>query len=165
VAYETNDRTTSPPPAPVHTAIPLASRVDRLLATIVDGAIGLALAIPVAIWTGEFAALIHAQAVPWTVNLVNVLAGWAWFFLVNSYLLKSYGQTVGKHCLGIRISDFRSDAVPPFWRLLVRIAVPSLFGLFAPIGGIFALADDLLIYRKDRRCIHDWIASTRVVNS
>ena len=165
MAVDTNDSEASSPQTPLSVPNSPASRGDRLLASIVDIAITIAIALPVAIWTGEFTALIHAQAVPRSLNLENLLAVWVGFFLVNTYLLIKNGQTVGKRFLSIRISDRRSGAVPPFWRLLVRVAVPSIFGLFGALGGLFSLVDDLFIFSKDRRCIHDWIASTRVVKA
>ena len=143
----------------------LAPRGDRLLAVIVDLAVVLPVVIPVGILTGEFGAAFHRQAIPGSVYLENALADWGWFFLVNTYLLRKYGQTVGKRFLGIRISDYRTEAVPPFWRLLVRIAVPPVAGLLGPLGSLFSLVAVLFIFSKGRRCIHDLIAGTRVVKT
>jgi uncharacterized RDD family membrane protein YckC len=143
----------------------LTSRVDRLLATIVDVVIGLAVTVPVALYTGAYDAVFSGQPLTWTLYLETTLVGWGWYFLVNSYWLKKYGQTVGKRLLGIRICDFRSDGVPPFWRLVVRIAVPSFAARAGLIGSLFDLVDILLIFGKDRRCIHDLIAGTRAVDT
>jgi uncharacterized RDD family membrane protein YckC len=142
---------------------PLASRGDRLLAVTVDSVIGLVTAIPVAIWTGEFQAALHGEAISSSAYLTDLLAGWGWFFLVNTHLLKKYGQTVGKRFLRIRIADHPSEAVPPFWRLVFRTVISSVPALFGIVGGLFSLADSLFIFTSDRRCIHDWIARTRVV--
>lgn len=153
------------PQAQAVSPLTFSSRVDRFLATIVDIVVGLVVAIPVGMSTGQFDAIFNGQGVSPIVYLENILAGWGWFFLVNSYWLIKYGQTVGKRLLGIRISDFQTEAVPPFWRLLVRIAVAPVAGLLGTIGNLFTLVDSLFIFGKNRRCIHDLIASTRVVDT
>jgi uncharacterized RDD family membrane protein YckC len=43
--------------------------------------------------------------------------------------------------------------------------VTSLLSALAGIGWIFALVDALFIFREDRRCLHDFIAGTRVVRA
>jgi hypothetical protein len=73
------------PKSPAASSLALASRVDRVFATLVDALVGLTVAIPVGIWTGA-------------------------------------------------------------------------------LGGILSLADMLFILRKDRRCIHDLVAGTQVLN-
>jgi uncharacterized RDD family membrane protein YckC len=143
----------------------LSLRVDRLLATIVDIVIGLAVTVPIALYTGTYDAVFHGQALTWSLYLETALVGWGWYLLVNAYWLIKYGQTVGKRLLGIRICDFETDAVPPFWRLLVRVAVPSFAARAGLIGSLFDLVDILLIFGKNRRCIHDLIAGTRVVDT
>ena len=143
----------------------LSLRVDRLLATIMDIVIGLAVTVPVSLYTGAYDAVFHGQALTWSLYLEITLIGWGWYFLVNSYWLIKYGQTVGKRLLGIRICDFQTDAVPPFWRLLVRVAVPSFAARAGLIGSLFDLVDILFIFGKNRRCIHDLIAGTRVVDT
>jgi len=150
---------------PMSPAPGLASRGDRLLAVIVDLFVVLAVAIPFGIYNGYFSAAFEGRPIPLAVYAQTVIVGWAWFFLVNGYVLKKYGQTVGKRFLDIRICDFRTAAVPPLWRLLVRILVPALAGLLGLVGGLLSWVDILFIFRKDRRCVHDWIASTRVVRS
>ena len=153
------------PQAQVLSPLVLSSRVDRLLATIVDIVVSLVVAVPVSLYTGAYDAVIHGQPLTWSLYLETTLVGWGWYFLVNSYWLKKYGQTVGKRLLGIRVADFQTEAVPSFWRLVVRIAVPWVAARAGLIGSLFDLVDILLIFGKDRRCIHDLIASTRVVDT
>jgi uncharacterized RDD family membrane protein YckC len=153
------------PQAQAVSPLTLSSRVDRLLAIIVDIVVGLVVGIPVSLYSGAYDAVFHGQGVPPSVYLEIMMVGWGWFFLVNSYWLIKFGQTVGKRLLGIRICDFQTEAVPPFWRLLVRVAVAPVAALLGVIGNIFSLVDVLFIFGKNRRCIHDLIASTRVVDT
>jgi hypothetical protein len=67
--------------------------------------------IPLSLYTGLYDATLRGQAVPRDVYLENTLAGWTWFFLVNSYWLKKYGQTVGKRLLEVRIADFKTEVL------------------------------------------------------
>jgi uncharacterized RDD family membrane protein YckC len=47
--------------------------------------------------------------------------------------------------------------------VLLRSLLP-IFVLFLPhVGPFLLIADVLLIFRSDRRCLHDFIADTRVV--
>jgi uncharacterized RDD family membrane protein YckC len=109
-------------PAEAPSPAMLASRVDRFLATVVDIVVGSVLAIPLGMLTGQFSAIFRG-GVTQSAYVENILVGWGWFLLVDSYFLERYGQTVGKRLLGIRMSDSDTEAVPPFWRLLVRTAV------------------------------------------
>jgi uncharacterized RDD family membrane protein YckC len=132
---------------------------------IVDGVVALVIGIPLSVYTGLYDGIVNGEAVPENAELDNILVGWVWFFVVNSYWLIKRGQTVGTRLLGIRISDFRTDAVPSVWRLLVRIAVAAVADLLGPMGNLFALVDILFIFGKNRRCIHDLIAGTRMVDT
>jgi uncharacterized RDD family membrane protein YckC len=90
------------------------------------------------------------------------------FFAVlgyQCYLLSTRGQTLGKKWLGIKI--LKLDGSPPGFPAAValRVLVNGLIGLIPVVGGIYVLVDTLLIFRDDRRCIHDLIAGTRVVKA
>lgn len=153
------------PQAEAISPLVLSSRVDRLLATIVDAVVVSVVGIPLALYTGLYDAMVNGQPASRSLYMQSMLVEWGWFFLVNGFWLKKYGQSVGKRLLGVRISDFRTEAVPPFWRLLVRIALAPVVALFGTIGSACSLADILFIFGSSRRCIHDLIASTRVVDT
>lgn len=78
----------------------------------------------------------------------------------NLVLLTTKGQTIGKKVLGIRISNYLDDGNPGFVKaVLLRVFVNGLLG-FIPFYGIVDLC---FIFGDERRCIHDLIAGTRVV--
>jgi uncharacterized RDD family membrane protein YckC len=91
------------------------------------------------------------------------LAGVVMFAAMHGYLLATRGQTVGKMLLGMRI--VRSDGSPAtFARLLgLRYAVGGLITVVPVVGMAYALVDSLMIFRANRRCLHDLIADTIVV--
>jgi uncharacterized RDD family membrane protein YckC len=85
---------------------------------------------------------------------------WGTFFLVNGYLLFMRGQTVGKLVVRAKIVNLEGE-VPNFAKLVIlRYILPALLAQFPLIG----LIDVLMIFGKERRCLHDYMAGTRVVN-
>jgi uncharacterized RDD family membrane protein YckC len=84
--------------------------------------------------------------------------------LVQVTLLTRRGQTLGKIAMGVRIVNYEDERNPGFLRaVLMRQFVPSLVGAIPCLGNLFALVDVLSILGEERRCIHDLIAGTKVV--
>ena len=86
------------------------------------------------------------------------------FWAINGYLLAKHGQTVGKKIAGTRIVDSESGRLVPLSRVFwLRYLPISLVGQI-PHGVSFLCSIDILfIFRRDKRCIHDLIAGTKVV--
>lgn len=151
--------------APANAAGTLAGRGTRLGAVLIDGVIAavlfglLAWLTPINIFVPD-----PSQGI-WLAMLRNALAGFVFFVLVNGYLLATRGQTVGKMLLKIRI--VRSDGSrASFGRLVgLRFIVNTLLTLVPVVGGVYALVDALFIFREPRRCVHDLIADTVVVQA
>jgi uncharacterized RDD family membrane protein YckC len=90
--------------------------------------------------------------------------------VVQIWLLTTRGQTLGKRIVGVRIVNVLDDANPGFVRaVLLRWFVPGLItfvlNFLPPLGFIFFIVDSCFIFRRDRRCVHDLIAGTRVVTA
>jgi uncharacterized RDD family membrane protein YckC len=84
--------------------------------------------------------------------------------IVNLVMLGKYGQTIGKRLMGIRIVDVERDVNPGWVRtILLRSVANSLIASVPLVGGFYSIVDVLFIFGKDRRCIHDLIATTRVI--
>jgi uncharacterized RDD family membrane protein YckC len=47
--------------------------------------------------------------------------------------------------------------------VLIRGIVNWIIGAVPMFGGLYSIADVLFIFGKDRRCLHDLLAGTRVV--
>jgi uncharacterized RDD family membrane protein YckC len=87
----------------------------------------------------------------------------AMFILLHGFLLYHQGQTIGKRMLRIRMVDLRGE-VPALGRMLVtRYGIFWLISQIPGIGLSVKIADAAMIFRKDRRCLHDLTAGTRVV--
>lgn len=147
-----------PPPLPdeARHRAPLAGRGERLLATIIDRLLYVACMIP---W------LVVAVMRSDGAGLAFVLGGFvaACLFIYNLMLLGDYGQTLGKRWLRIRIvrSDGSSADVGRIFGL--RMFLPWLLGAF--LGPFFVLPDLLCIFGDEKRCLHDMMADTVVVEA
>jgi len=90
--------------------------------------------------------------------------GWLIFLLLHGYLLYNKGQTIGKALVKTRIID-RPGNIPNIGRVLgLRYFALSLLTAIPVVGGCVGLADVIYIFGEERRCIHDYLADTWVVN-
>jgi uncharacterized RDD family membrane protein YckC len=86
------------------------------------------------------------------------------FFLLHGFLLQQYGQTLGKRIMGIAIVTMDNQK-PAFMLLIIqRYLSQWIIGMVPVIGIFLRLADIRAIFRPDKRCIHDHIAKTKVVD-
>ncbi|WP_342244458.1 RDD family protein [Pseudomonas sp. OTU5201] len=141
----------------------LASRWTRLGAALIDGLIMSVVTVPVAYFSGTFAAAQQGIEPSLGQQLLSLVVGVAVFMLVNGHFLKTYGQTLGKRLLKIAIVDLNGQ-VPELGNLLLKRYLVWWLLAYVPIVGMFlVLVDYLFIFRADRRCLHDRLAATRVV--
>ena len=81
------------------------------------------------------------------------------------YLLATRSQTIGKYFLKTQIVDFntgvRADFVQCF---LLRTLLNGIIGAVTCIGAIYGIVDICFIFREDKRCIHDLLAKTCVID-
>jgi len=88
---------------------------------------------------------------------------WLPLYAVNCWMIAKSGQTVAKRLLSMRIVQMDGSPVG-FWRgVALRGWVPSLFGLIPYVGGCLGLVDALLIFGNEKRCLHDYVANTKVI--
>jgi len=141
-----------------------ASRWDRLWASLIDSLIMMMVVIPVMYFTGGFDGISEGvQPSLWHTFFVSVF-GIGIFFLINWKLLSASGQTIGKRTMGIKIVTLTGD-LPGFKEhLLKRYGVYFLLGQVPVVGQFLSIANGLVIFGKQRRCGHDFVAGTVVVN-
>lgn len=81
------------------------------------------------------------------------------------YLLATRSQSVGKYLMKTQIVDFATGQPASFVNaFLLRAFVNGLIGAVPCVGGIYSIVDICFIFREDRRCIHDLLAKTQVVD-
>ncbi len=97
--------------------------------------------------------------------LMWAAVGFIVFLVVQGVPLNATGQTWGKRITGIKIVDLAGNK-PPFGKLIGLRYLPVGVASNIPfIGPIISIVNVLLIFRGDRRCGHDLIAGTRVVQA
>jgi len=137
----------------------LATRKQRLLAIVIDSVL----------ISGAFAIAAYEE-LPEPVRFLGLVAGLA-VFAGNLFYLSTRGQTLGKKAVGIRIVLMATQENGGFVANVLKRGVLSglpyfVLTLFAPvIGGLYIWTDILLIFRGSRRCLHDQIAGTVVIQA
>ncbi|MEE2937130.1 MAG: RDD family protein [Planctomycetota bacterium] len=143
---------------------PLASRFARLGAVIVDGIISLFITLPLAYFMGFFREL--AAEMIALEDIILTLQGLVIFLVLHGYLLATRGQTIGKMLVGIRIVDYKSGELLPFFKLVGLRYLPLWIVTMIPfLGNFIALVDVLAIFTSERRCLHDLVANTKVIGA
>ena len=137
----------------------LASRTTRLGAAIIDSII-LWMPFILAIFLNQFNQILIITIIYLILLLI---------IIVNLIWLYQYGQTIGKRLLYIKI--VRSDGSRASLRriILLRFLPLSLLSWLLGIleintTNILIWLDPIFIFRKDRRCLHDLIADTIVID-
>ncbi|RYY76494.1 MAG: RDD family protein [Gammaproteobacteria bacterium] len=93
-----------------------------------------------------------------------VLAPYGIFFMLHGYSLFLRGQTIGKRVMGIAIVTLDNQK-PPFLPLIFnRYLTQWILGMVPGLGPLLRVVDVLAIFRTDKRCVHDLIAKTKVID-
>jgi len=142
----------------------LASRWKRLGGSLLDGLITMAIILPVMVISGVFAQITQKHGMSIGQQVLFFCFAMVVSLLVNGYFLAKHGQTVGKKLVGTRIVSNESGQLLTLEKVFgLRFVLPSLITQIPIVGGIFAVLDSLFIFQKNKRCIHDLIAGTKVV--
>jgi len=147
--------------------IELASRGTRFLAAFVDG---LTFMIPYFATIMAFPAVMgDSTGVPnemqlWVVGVVGVL-GFVALIAINLVLLHRHGQTIAKRLFGIRVVRTDGSHCSLLRIVFARWLPVTVMTMIPLLGLIVWLADPLMIFREDHRCMHDHIADTIVVRT
>ena len=128
-----------------------AERWRRLVAWLVDLPLS-----PAAFVTGMLSADMGGPAIATLALLVLGIVGVPY----QVVLLRREGQTVGKLLLRIRIVDEETGLKGTVYKnVLLRYFVNWLLTLIPP----YVVIDHVFIFAKNRRCVHDYLAGTKVV--
>ena len=91
--------------------------------------------------------------------------GWLVAIIVQAFLISTRSQSLGKVAVGTMMID-RDGAPAGFVRGFVLRELPllGLRALSMPVLlSVVAALDLVFIFREDRRCLHDYLGGTRVV--
>lgn len=157
-----------------------ATRASRFLAVLVDmspvfvlaviAGIVAAVAMP-GLFKGDFGSGFAAMGLFFFVFGIVSIAWLVW----NIVLLYRYGQTVGKKALGIRVVRMDGSRVSFARFVFLRwLAIAFIGGVVGGIcgalhiryiGNMVSLVDCLMIFGAAHRCLHDYLADTKVVTA
>ena len=145
--------------------VELASLSSRFWGSIVDGVLGMALMFCIYFISGTWRRIMEADEIHISEIAFVSVFGLLGFAVMHGYTLATRGQTLGKVLLKTQIVSVKDNSILPLWRIFALRYLPlSAVSLVPVVGNIFALVNILFIFRADRRCVHDHIAGTKVVN-
>ncbi len=149
-------------------AMELAGHGERLAGAIIDGLINVAFSMLVAfglIATGVLGSFVEYTKLGIVTTVILTLTGFAFYMGINWKFLSTSGQTIGKKVAKTRIVTM-DGRVPSMVDLVAkRYAFFTLLGVVPVAGGILSIINILFIFGRERRCLHDLVAGTRVVKA
>ncbi|MEO1526535.1 MAG: RDD family protein [Planctomycetota bacterium] len=150
----------------------LAGRFTRFAAAVVDGLIVMVVVLPVQFLTG-FQQRLQTGDVGLLEQILMMLVGMGAYLIPHGYTLFTRGQSLGKLLTRIRIVDYNTgELLPPLrvyvarylWVMPFSIVVMLIPGIADDfLVNLIVLADSLFIFGGERRCIHDYIAGSKVI--
>ncbi len=141
-----------------------ANRMQRFLAAMIDGFLGMAVSLPLFSHYGIWELMQTGGEVPTKVSIIMTAYSLLMFFAMHGLLLHRYGQTLGKRFLGLAIVMVDGQR-PSFSHLILNRYLPQwIVGLVPMMGPLLSMIDILFIFRDDKRCVHDLIAGTKVID-
>jgi uncharacterized RDD family membrane protein YckC len=144
----------------------LASRSGRFGAAFLDAIIMMAVLLPLEFVTGFWQQAMEAarnhERLPFTTTMMWSAIGIAAFALIQGYPLVKDAQTWGKKAASLRIVSVTGGRAS-VKQLAIRYVFYLALGVIPVVGPYISLLSVLLIFRSDRRCGHDLVAGTRVV--
>lgn len=162
----------SPPtadPVPLQSAddgIQLAKLGDRFLGSLLDGLIGIGIAIPIwggLFWLGVFQSVEGMGRIGLGYTTLVGVVHYILFMAIQWRSLAATGQSIGKKVANTRIATMDGSKPPVMDLVLKRYGFVTLISLIPFIGVILTWIDILMIFKKDRRCLHDLVAGTQVL--
>jgi len=136
---------------------PLASRTDRLLAATIDMVVDSAVLVPIGyLVDGEWNFPLYGYG--W------MAAAFIVWTAIHGYFIVKSSQTIGKRLLRLKVVNFSDGQPTPAVKIVFLRKLPmNLLGAVPIVGGIGLLIGIAFIFGPERRCIHDIIAGTKVV--
>lgn len=137
----------------------LASPGTRLGAVLLDGLVYLIGVIPFVVMAG-----LSGGGGDEVFAMLALIAPLVILVCVQWYLIATTGQTIGKRMLGIKIIKETGEDVDFVSGVIMRAWIPGAIGAIPLVGPIFNLVDPLMIFGDGHQCLHDRIASTKVIS-
>lgn len=158
----------------------LGRRFARFVAQIVDGFLLMVFIVAVALFTGAgvmglggLGQIGQNPGGSLVLSLLVAIVPWIAFFAINGYFLQSRGQTLGKMATQVQIVDHKTNRIMGLnsrvflrylWTVPLTLVVTLVFGEAGSQWiNLVYFVGVLFIFSSSRRCLHDYIAGTHVV--
>jgi uncharacterized RDD family membrane protein YckC len=154
---------TNMPVTPIvqHEGVRIALPGDRILAGLVDGLMWMLSLLPA--WfclTLYYSGTVRDwTSLKWAIVFPIVTA--ISCFVIQGWMQAVRGQSIGKSLLRLRVVPSTSDDEPPGF--VSGVIVRWLLMWLSYLIIIPAVVDFFFLFRDDRRCLHDYLADTRVI--
>ncbi|NRB39794.1 MAG: RDD family protein [Pseudomonadales bacterium] len=142
----------------------LASRWSRLWASMLDALTITPITVPLMYFTGGFDGISEGVQPSLSYTLVIALIGAIVFLVIHGKIIIRDGQTWGKKALNIKIVTMSGEH-PSIQTLAKRYGFYWGVPQIPTIGQFLSIINILFIFSKSKRCIHDHVAGTRVVEA
>ena len=96
-------------------------------------------------------------------HILGSVIGIVIFLGLHGYFLAKNGQTIGKKIVKTRIVNINGELCPFAKMFVLRYVILWIITMIPIIGTIYGIVDSLFIFGKEKRCIHDYIAGTKVI--
>jgi uncharacterized RDD family membrane protein YckC len=139
----------------------LAERGTRLGAVFLDGLIVGLFYIPAVLILSlvkENKSLVYVGVAFLALAVIGVIA-------YNCVLLHRNGQTIAKKMLGIKVVRRDGSRIGLGRIFALRFLPVTLLSAIPFVGSLVSLADALMIFGEERRCLHDQFADTIVIKT
>ncbi len=140
----------------------LASRGARFGGSLLDSMIYMVVALPILFLTVDLDSMAtdpDTFAIYAKIGIPVLLVA-----CVQWYLVATTGQSLAKKMLGMKIVKTTGEDVNFVSGVILRSWIPAVIGWLPLVGGFFGLADALFIFGEEHQCLHDKIASTKVIS-
>jgi len=141
--------------------LPFASRGERFLGNLIDTLVLMPVIVVFVVLGFAFPNSFDFESVFFEIlSSVIVLVG---MVAVQGYFWKTRSQSIGKIVMKTQIVDLDgspADFNTICWKRTIPISIVTMV---PGIGGGAAILNALLIFREQHNCLHDDIASTRVI--
>jgi uncharacterized RDD family membrane protein YckC len=158
--------------------LPLASLAKRFIGMLYDQFIPILCMLPGLVMMFADSDIILAQSQEREPTQFGTFAiiGVIWMVIVglvglvlNIYLLATRSQSIGKYLIRTQIHAIETNQPANFvktflLRGVVNGLIAGVLGCIPFLGLVYQLVDACFIFREDRRCLHDLIAGTKVVD-
>ncbi len=140
----------------------LASRWNRLWASLIDALTIIPITIPLMYFTGGFDGISEGIEPSLSYTLIMSLIATVIFLIIHGKFLIRDGQTLGKKVLNIKVVTIAGQYAD-IKVLGKRYGFYWVVSQIPVIGPIINMVNILFIFSKSKRCLHDHVGGTKVI--